>query len=211
MSVYGGFVVFQALNQSQTSNLMACLEMYNNSNPPHPHSQPSPPMSPRISFSNDFVESHHNSHQHLRSEPPASSDFEFSVSNYNMISADELFFKGRILPFSFKDKKKNTTSSKTLMQRTLRDELLADDDQDHDNIEFSVKPPKPSSSSNGWKGFLGLRKSHIGSKKPEKTDFSFDSTAKSFSFSPPQDPNTKSSQGVVSNEGPSGADMEVGI
>jgi len=182
---------------------MACLEMYN-SNPPHsqPQHSPSPPMSPRISFSNDFVESHHNSHQHLRSEQPASSDFEFSVSNYNMISADELFFKGRILPFSFKDnkKKKNKSSGNTLMQRTLRDEL-ADDDQDHDNIESSVKPPKvsssfssSSSSSNGWKGFLGLRKSHIGSKKLEKTDLSFDSTAKSFSFSAPQDPNTKSSQ-----------------
>lgn len=170
---------------------MACLEMYNNSLSPHSHSQ-APPMSPRISFSNDFVESHshqshshHNNNSHLfaRSEvAPASSDFEFSVTNSNILTtADELFSKGRLLPF--KDNNQ--------MQRTLRDELLVTDD----DVSFSLKPPKgssSSSSSNRWKGFLGLRKSHIGSKKPEKIDDS----AKRFSFSL-EDPNRAKSPQVT--------------
>lgn len=184
--------------------LMACLDMYNNS-PPPPHPQPPTPMtmSPRISFSNDFAESHNNSHHSLLNswsrEAPASTDFEFSVTNYNMMSADELFSKGRLLPF--KDNN-NGSSSNTQMQRTLRDELLVDED-DNGGIGFSLKPPKASSSSssNRWKGFLGLRKSHIGSKKPEKT----------FAFSPQDAHLTKSPQDMVSSEGPSSTDMEMGI
>ncbi|XP_021752410.1 uncharacterized protein LOC110717922 [Chenopodium quinoa] len=180
---------------------MACLEMYNNSHPPHSQ-PPLPPMSPRISFSNDFVESHNhnlNHHHFTRSElaPPASSDFEFSVTNSNTLTttADELFSKGRLLPF-----KDNGNG-----QRTLRDELLVNDD----DVGFSPKPPK-GSSSNRWKGFLGLRKSHIGSKKPEKMDVSFDS-GKRFSFSL-EDPNpAKSPQEMVSNEVSSSSDMEMGI
>lgn len=35
------------------------------------------------------------------------------------------------------------------------------DDDDHEYEGFSLRPPK------GWKGFLGFRKSHIGSKKTE--------------------------------------------
>ncbi|KMS95977.1 hypothetical protein BVRB_003380 [Beta vulgaris subsp. vulgaris] len=182
---------------------MACLEMYNNNHHAHPL-----PMSPRISFSNDFAETHSHNSQHLLNTTtktaaqtqPASSDFEFSVTNHNMLSsADELFSKGRLLPF------KNNNNGNTQMQRTLRDELLVNDDE----TAFSLKPPK-GSSSNRWKGFLGLRKSHIGPKKPEKNVASFDS-ARMFSFSL-EDPNlTKSPQDMVSNEGASSNDMEMGI
>ncbi|XP_009590152.1 uncharacterized protein [Nicotiana tomentosiformis] len=131
---------------------MACLDMYN---------QNSSAMSPRISFSNDFVDSttiSHSSqlHQMMKKESsrsyrdaPVSSDFEFNVSNYSMMSADELFFKGRLLPF-----KESVHSQKT----TLRDELLNGDEDD----AFSLRPPK---SCTRWKGFLGLKKSHIASKK----------------------------------------------
>jgi len=99
-----------------------------------------------------------------RSEAPAvSSDFEFSVTNYSMMSADELFFKGRLLPF--KDTKRATT--------TLREELLVhDDDDDEGYQDFSLRPPKGSSTR--WKGFLGLRKSHLGSKKVDKSEGSSD-------------------------------------
>ncbi|KAL9245784.1 hypothetical protein vseg_019394 [Gypsophila vaccaria] len=182
---------------------MACLEMYNNSNPP---SQP-PTMSPRISFSNDFVESSHNSHRSVTtsslSRAPPSSDFEFSVSNNSMLSADELFFKGRLLPF--RENSSGGVGFNANMQRTLRDELLVDDE-----FDFSQKPPKSSSSSsNRWKGFLGLRKSHIGSKKSEKST-SFDD-AKRFTFLP-QDANlTKISEDAASCEDQSNTDMEMGI
>lgn len=131
---------------------MACLDMYN--------SEHKGLMSPRISFSNDFAESQHIMKQERSSreaQAPVSSDFEFSVTNYSMMSADELFFKGKLLPF-----KENCNNQ---MQRTLREELLVNDDKDD---EVSLKPPKGYSTR--WKGFLGLRRSHIGSKKAEKSD-----------------------------------------
>lgn len=137
---------------------MACLEMYNSEHKLHHHNNHH--CSPRISFSNDFVDTNQASkleRNTTRSDAPVSTDFEFSVSNYSMMSADELFFKGRLLPF--KDNKRPTT--------TLREELLVDDEDEYQS-SFSLRPPK--GSSNRWKGFLGLRKSHIGSKKVEKSE-----------------------------------------
>ncbi|XP_044470446.1 uncharacterized protein LOC123207124 [Mangifera indica] len=116
------------------------------------------PMSPRISFSNDFAESQYMMKQERSTrEAPVSSDFEFSVTNDSMMSADELFFKGKLLPF--KDNCNNQ------MHRTLREELRAEED---DDSQVSLKPPKGYSTR--WKGFLGLRRTHIGSKKAEKSD-----------------------------------------
>ncbi|WOG93096.1 hypothetical protein DCAR_0312377 [Daucus carota subsp. sativus] len=115
-------------------------------------------MSPRISFSNDFVESHSRlvnnmANLHPPPPPPVSSDFEFSVSNHSMMSADELFSKGRLLPF------KNSSQQKTVS--TLREELLTSGEDDNVAASSSGKPPK----SGRWKGLLGLRKSHATSKK----------------------------------------------
>lgn len=118
-------------------------------------------MSPRISFSNDFAESRHErtaAAATAAAATPASSDFEFfPVANCSstMSGADELFFKGRLLPYKDSGCPKTTT--------TLRDELLAGEDGDGDGVAQG-RPPKGSK----WKGFLGLRKSHIGSKKPDK-------------------------------------------
>ncbi|KAL3346493.1 hypothetical protein AABB24_025101 [Solanum stoloniferum] len=131
---------------------MAWLEMYNkNNSSTDQNNNKLYSMSPRISFSNDFIDSSTNSSQHLikneRRDSPVSSDFEFSVTNYSMLSADELFSKGRLLPF--KDTHKTTT---------IRDELLNDDNDD----DFTLRIPK---SSTRWKGLLGLKKSNLGSKK----------------------------------------------
>lgn len=139
---------------------MACLEMYNKNNSSSDHNNNNNKlysMSPRISFSNDFIDSSTSSSQHMmmmknnERDSPVSSDFEFSVTNYSMLSADELFSKGRLLPF--KDTHKTTT---------IRDELLNDDDDDDD---FTLRIPK---SPTRWKGLLGLKKSHLGSKKIDK-------------------------------------------
>ncbi|GAB2279668.1 hypothetical protein Dimus_039361 [Dionaea muscipula] len=149
---------------------MGCLEMYNNNSEHKGHtgSGAGAPMSPRISFSNDFVEAQYSQGNIIKQEMgnrggPVSSDFEFSVSGDSMMTADELFSKGRLLPL--KQRAPATTSS-----TTLRDELLVDDDDD-ENVgggEFSsLKPPKGSTR---WRGFLGLKKSQIGSKKAEKND-----------------------------------------
>lgn len=90
-------------------------------------------------------------------DAPVSSDFEFSVTNYSMMSADELFSQGRLLPLK-------ESSNNQFQKTTLRDELMVEDDRD-----FSLRPPK---SSTKWKGFLGLKKSHIGSRKIDKTETS---------------------------------------
>ncbi|KAJ4878691.1 Uncharacterized protein Rs2_43709 [Raphanus sativus] len=140
---------------------MACLEMYNFNG--------GGDMSPRISFSNDFVETRPETTKTPRSSPlskpegssSAADNFEFSVSDYTMMPADELFSKGKLLPF------KETNQ----VQRTLREELLVEDEEessrDATNI-FSVKPPIFSSSSKGrWKGLLGLKRTHVWSKNNE--------------------------------------------
>ncbi|KAL8038404.1 hypothetical protein ABFX02_11G104400 [Erythranthe guttata] len=124
-------------------------------------------FSPRISFSTEFMDSsssshnnnnnnNNNSHSHVMKraaaeyrDAPVSSDFEFSVGNFSTIS-DELVSKGKLLPY--KGKGKATT--------TLREELQNNEDE---------SPKNPTRS----RGFLGLRKSHIGSKNKSvitKTD-----------------------------------------
>lgn len=148
--------------------------MYNNSEQHNKNSKAPPiPISPRISFSNDFVELSQSHHHLMRSVPPnyrdapVSSDFEFSVSNYSMMSADELFSKGKILPFK-ENCRKNTSTT------TLRDEL-----QHEDEDNFSLRPPK---NPTRWRGFLGLRKSHIGSKKSDNKGETSSSSRSSSSF-----------------------------
>ncbi|XP_071709965.1 uncharacterized protein [Rutidosis leptorrhynchoides] len=144
--------------------------MYNN------HHQQTSSDHPRISFSHDFAESLHSRPQIIKptrdyNAPPVSSDFEFSVSGNNMMTADELFFKGRLLPFKDAGGPGPVIGQKT----TLRDELLAGDDDDNGGGVggggVSSRPPKASSSTR-WKGFLGLRKSHVGSKRSDKGDVS---------------------------------------
>ncbi|KAJ0041556.1 hypothetical protein Pint_28071 [Pistacia integerrima] len=176
---------------------MACLDMYNSE-----HKGRCTPMSPRISFSNDFAESQHMMKQERSTrEAPVSSDFEFSVTNYSMMSADELFFKGKLLPF--KDNCNNQ------MHRTLREELLAEDDNDS---QVSLKPPKGYST--GWKGFLGLRRTHIGSKKAEKSDGSVGKVGeskKSIFANEDDHVTTKNSKELLNEGGSSCRDLEIGI
>ncbi|XP_061367125.1 uncharacterized protein LOC133310246 [Gastrolobium bilobum] len=107
-------------------------------------------MDPRISFSNDFVVAQQTTkRENIYREAPVSSDFEFSVKNYSMISADEAFFQGMLLPL------KSDCSNKKM---TLRDELLVNDDYE------DALPRLPKSSSR-WKERLGLRK---GASKKDK-------------------------------------------
>ncbi|QHO10533.1 hypothetical protein HN873_050352 [Arachis hypogaea] len=185
---------------------MACLEMYNSSD--HHHHHPcGAPMSPRISFSNDFVDIQQPMKQQEITDqaPPASSDFEFSVTNYSMMSADELFFKGRLLPY--KDNKPLGHTAPT----TLREELLLHhDDHHHDassSSAFSLRPPK-SSSSTRWKAFLGLRKTHIASsKKADKPE----PTTPSLLLNQGSPSINLTSQDVMNEGGSSCTDLEIGI
>ncbi|KAE8721813.1 DNA repair and recombination protein RAD54-like isoform 1 [Hibiscus syriacus] len=112
-------------------------------------------MDPRISFSNDFADPHvgikYNTNYR---EAPVSSDFEFSVKNYDMIHADEIFFKGMLLPL------KGTDHGRKL---TLRDTLLADDDDDG---SF----PSLRKGSGWWKERLGLKRTNVVSRKRDRNE-----------------------------------------
>ncbi|XP_027348509.1 uncharacterized protein LOC113860083 [Abrus precatorius] len=188
---------------------MACLDMYNSEHKGHHrhhHHHHRTPVSPRISFSNDFVDLQQATTKQERSSrsdaPAVSSDFEFSVTNYSMMSADELFFKGRLLPF--KDNCNNQVQRATT---TLREELLVDDDEYQD---FSLRPPKGSSTR--WKGFLGLRKSHL-SKKVEKSEGSSHTgvEARRSALLPEGDSANINSQELLNEGGSRCRDVEIGL
>ncbi|KAI4385114.1 hypothetical protein MLD38_003173 [Melastoma candidum] len=147
--------------------------MYNNNgkNNHHHYYYNNLPLSssPRISFSNDFVESQVCREARMPASTcpdavtvGATSNFEFSVSNHSMTSADELFFKGRILP-SYRGGRSTAT--------TLREELLAEDDEEGEGEgEASSRLAGDNSGGGGgrWRGFLGLRK---GGKKGDSNKF----------------------------------------
>nr|GLL47318.1 uncharacterized protein LOC109161660 [Ipomoea trifida] len=122
---------------------MACLNMLSN--------EQQVAAAARISFSNDFADSSQHpitlrQQDFSYKEAPVSSDnFEFSVSGYTMISADQVFCKGKLVPL--KDSSSKTTT-------TLRDELLQGND-DGDLFPRIMQPNK------GWRERLGLKRSHI--------------------------------------------------
>ncbi|VAI61217.1 unnamed protein product [Triticum turgidum subsp. durum] len=122
---------------------MACVNMYNPDGGAVAFGGGQP--GPRISFSSDFS---------MEPPPPVQNramglrcqeedqNFEFSVGSHPMMAADQLFSKGRILPFKVEG---------GCPASTLRDELRAgpaDDDR--------ASTPKGSSR---WREMLGLRKS----------------------------------------------------
>ncbi|KAL1337057.1 hypothetical protein AAHE18_10G107800 [Arachis hypogaea] len=107
-------------------------------------------MDPRISFSN-FVDAKlaikNEKNNIYREAPVSSSDFEFSVKNYSMISADEVFFKGMLLP-------QQCSNKKMVSSTTLREKLLVNDEYDEGNKVVATRIPKTASSR--WKERLGL-------------------------------------------------------
>ncbi|KAM1002809.1 hypothetical protein ACFX2I_003216 [Malus domestica] len=116
-------------------------------------------MDPRISFSNDFADTQQAiKHESSYREAPVSSDFEFSVDNFGMISADEIIFKGTLLPLK-DNSANNQLGNKTT---TLRDELLADDEDYGDLL------PRATNSLNRWKERLGLKRAQIVQKNGDR-------------------------------------------
>ncbi|KAG1342242.1 hypothetical protein COCNU_05G004710 [Cocos nucifera] len=137
---------------------MACINMFNSEHQGLCGVPAAPPMSPRISFSNDFVVDPPLAPR--GPPPPSDPNFEFSVGSHHMIAADQIFFKGRLLPL--KENQGYCTGPQRLT--TLRDELRAHDDGD----DGDGRPPKGSIR---WKELLGLRKAHCATgKKNDKND-----------------------------------------
>ncbi|KAJ6368541.1 hypothetical protein OIU78_001013 [Salix suchowensis] len=132
---------------------MACLNMFNSEQQSFYTSS----IHPRISFSSDFGDAQQAiKYESSYREAPVSTDFEFSVKNYSMIPADEIFFKGTMLPL-----KDNCTSNNQQRKMTLRDELLVDDEVKDDGF------PTPKSSG-WWKEKLRLKKGHFTPKKSDR-------------------------------------------
>ncbi|KAE8670000.1 DNA repair and recombination protein RAD54-like isoform 1 [Hibiscus syriacus] len=112
-------------------------------------------MDPRISFSNDFADPHVGiKFESNYREAPVSLDFEFSVNNYSMIPADEIFFKGMLVPL------KGTDHGRKL---TLRDTLLVEDDVDGSFPSLQKGPGR-------WKERLGLKRTNVVSKKKDRNE-----------------------------------------
>lgn len=106
-----------------------------------------PPMSPRVSFSSDFAV-----------EPPPAAvrptapdpNFEFAVGgSKSTIDADQLFFKGRLLPL-----KDSGHGQQKRVATTPREELLSPAGPD----DWAVRPLRGSAIK--WKELLGLKKPH---------------------------------------------------
>lgn len=126
-------------------------------------------ISPRISFSHDFVDTVHHELGSYK-EAPVPSNFEFSVKNYSMIHADEIFFKGMLVPLS---DDLEFQSRKT----TLKDELLMGDDDDDLSDEGRLNISGFRGGSGRWTERWRLKKSHhlqLESKKGGKRGGSVD-------------------------------------
>ncbi|XP_074560054.1 uncharacterized protein LOC141816117 [Curcuma longa] len=105
-----------------------------------------PPMSPRVSFSSDFAVEPPAVAGGAQRPPPADANFEFAAGGESAtIDADQLFFKGRLLPL--KDSGQRQQRGTT----TLREELL---------LSPAGRPMRGSAIK--WKELLGLKKPHCG-------------------------------------------------
>ncbi|PKA50007.1 hypothetical protein AXF42_Ash017546 [Apostasia shenzhenica] len=132
-----------------------------------------PPASPRISFSNDFAL---EPQPQPREGAPPDPNFEFAVGGRPMIAADELFFKGRMLPL--RDQLRQPAADRV---KTLRDELRSD----AGDCPGSGRPPKGSMR---WKEFLGLRRVNGGpsARKNDKAGGSSASAAAAAAVESPE-------------------------
>ncbi|KAG6474437.1 hypothetical protein ZIOFF_068372 [Zingiber officinale] len=104
-----------------------------------------PPMSPRVSFSSDFAVEP----PAVQRLPPADPNFEFAAGGESAtIDADQLFFKGRLLPL--KDSGQRPRGATTLREELIRSPA--------GNEEWHGRPLRGSPIK--WKELLGLKKPH---------------------------------------------------
>ncbi|XP_020582900.1 uncharacterized protein LOC110026346 [Phalaenopsis equestris] len=115
-----------------------------------------PPASPRISFSSDLVADAKPPPRDIVTPDPT---FEFAVGVRPMISADELFFKGRMVPLS---------TGPSAMVTTLRDELGA--------LQNGGEGGQQPRGFVRWKEFLGLKRASS-AQSARKNDNSDNSSA----------------------------------
>ncbi|KAK1351720.1 mental retardation GTPase activating protein-like [Heracleum sosnowskyi] len=146
-----------------------------------------PISSPRISFStdslddDDFISVHPNSvvvkEKEKRKEKTRNVEFEFlSSDNQTMLSADELFFDGKLLPFW------QTQQSEKIKKMSLKAEHKSEEAakvEDINQVESKISwfldddpSPRPPKCNVLWKELLRLRKQRSSTLSPSSSSSS---------------------------------------
>eukprot|EP01018_Ginkgo_biloba_P029492 Gb_13865 [translate_table: standard] len=141
-------------------------------------------LSPRISFSKDFVETDMDAKEITRQEEKSGmedNDFEFCLSlsddPLSMLPADELFYQGKLMPLQCPSKSQITDQSPNV---SWDESITRASQMVSTNVDPSTVSPKAPKCSSRWKELLGLKKLHtprqeilsLPSPQPHKTSLS---------------------------------------
>ncbi|XP_050374312.1 uncharacterized protein LOC126791860 [Argentina anserina] len=152
-----------------------------------------PTSSPRISFSADFLDENdfitispnpHGEHQDKKKEcdqKARNADFEFlsnNESSHAMLSADELFFEGKLLPFW---QKKHAERLDKIRLKTKDDEICEEEvvnkEESRGNWFVDDDPsPRPPKCTVLWKELLRLKKQRASTLSPSSSSSSSSSS-----------------------------------
>ncbi|XWS09007.1 hypothetical protein CRYUN_Cryun40dG0048600 [Craigia yunnanensis] len=158
--------------------------------------------SPRISFSADFIDENnfiyinpHSQNQEKEQEKDQMeikdrdkarvADFEFlssNVSSHAMLTADELFFEGKLLPFwqTQHSKKLNKISLKTKDAEEEEEEEVINKEESRVSWFVDDDPsPRPPKCTVLWKELLRLKKHRASSLSPSSSSSSTSSSSSS--------------------------------
>lgn len=148
--------------------------------------------SPRISFSVDFLDENEfitispNEHQDQKMEcdqKARNADFEFlsnNVSSHTMLTADELFFEGKLLPFW---QKQHAERLNKIRLKTKDDEICEEEEEVVNKEETRGNwfvdddpSPRPPKCTVLWKELLRLKKQRASTLSPSSSSSSSSSS-----------------------------------
>lgn len=158
-----------------------------------------PIVSPRISFSSDFLDEKNfisitpnsqmekeHDHQMDHEKARINADFEFLSSNptsHTMLTADELFFEGKLLPFwqMQQSEKLNKMSLKTKgAEEGREEEEVINKEESRVSWFMDDDPsPRPPKCTVLWKELLRLKKQRASTLSPSSSSSSSSSSSRS--------------------------------
>ncbi|KAJ8766468.1 hypothetical protein K2173_022527 [Erythroxylum novogranatense] len=155
------------------------------------------PSSPRISFSSEFLDENFISstpnpqaekdEENMDRDKARNPEFEFlssNMSSHNMLTADELFFEGKLLPFwqMQYSEKLSRISIKTKESKGREEEGLAEVNKEETRVSWLVddeQSPRPPTCTVLWKELLNLKKQRASSLSPSSSSSSTSSSSSS--------------------------------
>lgn len=144
-----------------------------------------PTASPRISFSADFLDDKNFITISPNRETEKSNDFEFFSTNPTspiMLTADELFFEGKLLPFwqMHHCEKLNKLSVKAEEDREDKEEEVVNKEESRGSWFVDDDPsPRPPKCTVLWKELIRLKKQRASSLSPSSSSSSTSSSSSS--------------------------------